>query len=205
MKSAGLSGPVRTLSGVGVLVFAILLLLYLLSATRGGEHPLTLESEIELCNLLGEDLWVELQYPASDAVARRPEPARNDLVCALELDPVDTDDRWARVARGEDAGQVRTIATVTLVTTGTLRKQSPSASSETYAETFDQELVASGWSGEPLDGPWRWASLYTMSEQVATLVEDDGVVLWTVATGVQPDDLAGFSRSAANRLRNPAQ
>ena len=203
MKSAGLSGPVRTLSGVGVLVFAILLLLYLLSATRGGEHPLTLESELELCSLLGDELWAQLQYPASDAVARKPETARDALVCALELDPVDADDRWARVARGEDAGQVRTIATVTLMTTATLRQHNPSAASDSYTETFDQELVASGWSGEGLDGPWRWGSLYTMREQVATLVEDDGVVLWTVATGVQANDLAGFTRSAAIRLRNP--
>ncbi len=205
MKSAGLSGPVRTLSGVGVLVFAVLLLLYLLSATRGGEHPLALETEVELCSLLGDELWVNLQYPASDAVARIPESASNDLVCALELDPVASDDRWARVARGEDAGQVRTIATVTLVTTGTLRKHNPSASTERYAETFDQELVASGWSGEEMEGPWAWASLYTMGDQAASLVEDSGVVLWTVATGVQADDLAGFSRAAAPRLRSSQQ
>lgn len=206
MNFATISGPARTLAGVGVLAVATLLLLYLLATTRGGEHPLTLRQDVDLCTLLGDEIWVQLQYPATGAVARSPESAGGDsMVCALELDPVDADDRWARVARGEDAGQVRTIATVSLITTATLRSQSPKADSGRYANTFDAELIASGWSGEALDGPWSWASLYTMNDQAATLLEDDGVVVWTVSRGVAPDDLAGFTRAVAVALRRQTQ
>ena len=139
----------------------------------------------------------------SDAVARVPENVHAGMVtCALELEPVKPGDRWARVARGEDADKVRRIATVILSTTATLRQQSPNAKSETYTETFDRELVASGWTSNDIEGPWSWGSVYTLGEdQVATLVEDHGVVLWVTAKDVAPDNMVTFTRSASERIR----
>lgn len=203
MNAAELLRSRNGLVGIGVLAFAVFAVLALLSMTAGGEHPRALDTEVDLCTVLGEDVWSELQYPASGAIVRAPEnsPPR-ELVCALELDPVPHGDRWARLARGDDADQVRRIATVWLNTTATLRRQSPSADSRTYAETFDREMVASGWSAQQVEGPWSWGAVYTMGEQeVAALAEDEGVVLWITASGVSPENLLTFTRSASQRIR----
>jgi hypothetical protein len=191
------------LVGIGVLTFAVIAIISLLGISKGGEHPLALKTDVALCDVLGDEVWIHLQYPASDAVARVPENVHAGMVtCALELEPVKPGDRWARVARGEDADKVRRIATVILSTTATLRQQSPNAKSETYTETFDRELVASGWTGNDIEGPWSWGSVYTLGEdQVATLVEDHGVVLWVTAKDVAPDNMVSFTRSASERIR----
>jgi hypothetical protein len=124
------------------------------------------------------------------------------VACALELDPVPPGDRWARLARGDDADEVRRIATVTLMTTAALRQHNPQASSTRYASTFDKELLASGWADERIEGPWFWGTAYTQGEgQAAALVEDHGVVLWVTAAGVEPDHLVSFARSASQRIR----
>lgn len=186
-----------------MLTFAVLAVVSLLSLTDGGEHPLALETEVDLCTVLGEDVWTELQYPASDAVAREPGNAPpQDLVCALELDPVAPGDRWGRIARGDDADEVRRIATVWLTTTATLRRENPGADSAAYAETFDRELIASGWSAMQVEGPWTWGAVYTLGEdQAAALAEDHGVVLYVTTTGVERDNLAEFARSASQLMR----
>jgi len=203
LKFAELLSSRNGIVGVGVLVFAVLAIVYLLSMTKGGEHPLTLQNDLDLCGLLGDDIWLELNYPASDPVSRVPANADPGmLICALELDPVPPGDRFARVARGDDADQVRTIATVTFNTTATLRASNPAARSDSYAEMFDAEVVASGWEGWQIEGPWSWGWLYSKGEeQTATLVEDDGVVLWTTANGVAPDDLVTFTRAVTRRMR----
>lgn len=190
--------------GVGVLVFAILALFSLLTITDGGEHPLAMETDVALCDILGDEVWAKLEYPASGAVARVPEDTVADMIiCALELEPVAPDDRWARVARGDDADRVRRIASVMLSTTATLRRQGPGMRSDTYTETFDKELVASGWSGSEIEGSWAWGSVYTMSQgQVAALVEDHGVVIWATARDVSPENMASFAQSATDRMRN---
>ncbi len=203
MKISNLLDSRPGVVGVGLLVFAVLALVSLLNQTGGGDHPLALETDVPLCEILGSDVWVELQYPASDAVVRVPEDSRSDAnVCALELEPVAPDDRWARIARGDDAHRVRRIASVMVSTTATLRQRSPDLHSEGYAQTFDQELVASGWSGSRIEGPWTWGAVYTMNEgQVAALVEDHGVVFWATAEGVAPENMVSFTRSASERMR----
>jgi hypothetical protein len=188
--------------GIGVIAFGILALSSLFMMTEGGAHPLALKTDVDLCKLLGDDIWAELAYPASDAVARPPETGEGGAAaCALELDPVPPGDRWARVARGEDADRVRRIATVRLTTTAELRQQSPNADSAAYTETFDRELVASGWSAAEIQGPWTWGSVYTRDEErAASLAEDHGVVLWVTATGVEADNLVAFTRTASERI-----
>lgn len=189
--------------GIGVVAFGLLALSSLFMMTEGGEHPLALKTDVDLCKLLGEDIWAELAYPASDAIVRPPESGvAGGSVCALELDPVPPGDRWGRVARGEDADRVRRIATVRLTTTAELRQQSPNADSAAYAETFDRELVASGWSAAGIEGPWTWGSVYTRDEEnTASLAEDHGVVLWVTAKGVETGNLVAFTRTASERIR----
>lgn len=191
------------LAGIGVLAFAFIAIVSLFAMTGGGDHPLALQSEADLCRLLGDDSWAELGYPAGDPVARVPADARpGAMVCALELDPVPAGDRWARVARGDDADEVRRIATVWLRTTATLRADSAAADSREYAATFDQEMVASGWSAAEVEGPWAWGAVYTMGEdEAAALAEDGGVVLYVTARGVDPDSLVGFTRNVSRRIR----
>lgn len=203
MKSENYSQSKSRFAGIGVLAFAVLAVSSLFVITEGGEHPLALKTDVALCDLLGDDLWHQLEYPASGAVSRPAYGAERDVaVCALELDPVPPGDRWARIARGEDADRVRRIATVTLTTTARLRQQSPQADSKVYAETFDQELVASGWNAREIEGPWSWASVYTRDEEAAaTLTEDRGVVLWVESWGVAPDNLVAFTRTASQRIR----
>lgn len=190
--------------GIGVLTFAVLALVSLLSITDGGDHPLALETDVPLCELLGNEVWVELQYPATDAIARVPEDSQsNSMICALELEPVAPGDRWARIARGDDADKVRRIASVMISTTATLRQQSPNIQSDNYTATFDQELVASGWSASQIEGPWTWGAVYTTSEgKVAALVEDHGVVFWATAKDVSAENMVSFTHSAAEKMRN---
>ncbi len=74
--------------------------------------------------------------------------------------------------------------------------------SDNYTQTFDEELVASGWSATEIDGPWSWASIYRKSEQeAASLAEDNGVVLWVTTRGVEVDNLVAFTRTASERIR----
>lgn len=192
------------LVGIGVLAFAVLAIFSLFAMTHGGEHPLALQSEVDLCRTLGEEVWVELGYPASDPVARVPaDAAPGAIVCALELDPVPAGDRWARIARGDDADELRRIATVRLSTTATLRAESASADSREYARRFDQEMIASGWNATEIEGPWSWGAVYTLGEgEAAALAEDNGVVLYVTASGVDPGSLAGFTRNASRRIRS---
>ncbi len=203
MDSMALASSRNRVVGIGVIAFGLLMLTSLFMMTEGGEHPLALETEVRLCELLGDDIWSELAYPASGAIAREPTNAGADVIaCALELDPVPPEDRWARVARGDDADRIRRIATVTLTTTAGLRQHSPNADSDNYTQTFDEELVASGWSATEIDGPWSWASIYRKSEQeAASLAEDNGVVLWVTTRGVEVDNLVAFTRTASERIR----
>lgn len=202
MSVSALLGSKSGVVGAGVLAFAVLALVSLFAMTKGGEHPLALETEVDLCELLGPEVWNDLGYPATDPVVREPANAQaRELVCALELDPVPPGDRWARVARGDDADKVRRIATVWLNTTATLRASNPSADTSAYCQTFDREMVASGWSATEVEGPWSWGAVYTQGdEQTAALAEDDGVVLYVTATGVDPGNLLAFAQLASERL-----
>ncbi len=200
-----------TWAGIGLAILAVLAIVALLPSSAGSGHPLASETEFDLCGLLGEDIWVELSYPASDPVARVPANAEGGTtVCALELDPVPPGDRFARVARGDDADEIRRIATVRLVTTAHLQATNPEATTGTYVDTFRRELASDGWEADTIQGPWSWGQVYTMAgeqaeegvaDRAATLVEDAGAVLWTTATGVAPDNLVRFTQSATNRIR----
>lgn len=189
--------------GIGLGVLAVLALVTLLTGPGGGSHPLTSETDVDLCALLGQGVWVDLSYPASDPVARVPADAEaGTLVCALELDPVAPGDRFGRVARGEDADEVRRIATVMLVTNGVLQQNAPEGDTGEYVRVFRDEIAADGWEGSEVIGPWSWGAVYTMAEdRVASLVEDHGVMLWITATGVTRDNLERFTRSAARQVR----
>ncbi|HUF19953.1 MAG TPA: hypothetical protein VMP00_04290, partial [Burkholderiales bacterium] len=197
MKLADFKKSRATLAGVGLVIFAVLAIVTLQSDQRGGQHPLALEAESDLCSLLGEGVWVELGYPAGNPVARVPATDNGDAtVCALELDPVPPGDRFARVARGDDAGETRRIATVRLVTNASLQASNPETSTDRYVEAFGRELEADGWSGEETQGPWTWGAMYTAPEdRAAMLIEDHGIVLWTTATGVTPDNLVQFTHT----------
>lgn len=203
MAGQGFFGSKAGLVGIGLLAFGVIAIASLSIMTSGGRHPLALERDVDLCGLMGELTWAQLQYPASDAVARVPENAMQDTAtCALELDPVAPEDRWGRVARGEDANEVRRIATVMLTTTAMMRSQSPDARTDAYARTFGDELVTSGWQGREINGPWTTGTLYRLGEtEVSALIEDEGVMLWITASEVTSENLAAFARTTAEMIR----
>lgn len=203
MKFEALLRCGSAVSGVGICALVAIAVITVSCSRHSGEHPLARESDVDLCALLGEDVWLQLRYPAADPMVRVPQVAGGDsMVCALELDPVPSGDRFARIGRGEDANEVRTIATVTLTTTARLAEEAPQADSAGFAETLDEELRSDGWAGRELEGPWASASVYTLGEdEAATLVEDSGVVLWTRTAGVEPQALVSFTETVVQRIR----
>lgn len=184
------------------MIFAVLALAMLYSETRVDDHPLAARRSVPLCELLGEEVWHQLAYPATETVIRVPSGQTGvDSVCALELDPVAPGDRWGRVARGESADDVVRIASVSVVTQTDLRHQSPNLTTAYYYETFDKELVASGWEPVSVQGPWTSGKAYSLRENdVSMLVEDRGIVIWITARDTDISDLVAFSSVVAERL-----
>ena len=203
MVELTMSRSTLRMAGAGVLIFGLLALAMLYSQTDPGEHPLAAEPTVDLCGKLGADVWDLMAYPALDPVVRVPESAGDgDSMCAYEIDPVDPSDRWARVARGEDADRVQQIAVVSLATTAYLRHRGPSVTAASYFETFNNELRADGWERQVLVGPWSRGNIYSTSgDRTATLFEDEGVVVWIASEGVEAPSLEVFSRAVAARLR----
>ena len=197
-------GRIRPFS-IGVLTFGVIALLSLALILRGGEHPLRQTSNLPVCELLGEEVWTSLSHPASDAIVRIPAGSSIEShTCALELDPVPADDRWARVARGADAGKVRQIARIMVLTQADLWQQSPNISTDEYWETFAKELVASGWTEQLVEGPWKRGGQYLSSYSgTALLLEDDGIVIWITAPEIGSEYLTGFAEAVVLKLRNP--
>ena len=146
---------------------------------------------------------MNLSHPASGAIARIPAGSSIESHnCALELDPVPANDRWARVARGADAGKIRQIASVMVLTEADLRRQSPELSTDKYMDTFAAELTASGWDERLVEGPWKRGGQYSLSYQgLAMLIEDDGIVIWITVRDVGEEYLTSFAEAVALKLR----
>ena len=186
-----------------MVIFALLALAMLYSETEVGEHPLAAETKIDVCGILGEESWYYLAYPAMETVVRVPESSSNtDSICALEIDPVDPSDRWGRVARGDDADRLQQIAVVSVVTTSFLRQQSPNLTTELFFNTFGEEVLAGGAERRELTGPGTRAVYYSSDEgRDMLLFEDQGIVVWLQAEGVEPANFEAFAREVASLLR----
>ena len=195
-------GTVRPVT-LGVLLVGAGLLWFLLSTLRGGGHPLALQAEPVLCELLGESVWETLPFAHDGGIVRVPAAAAGAAnYCGLELDPLTNADRFERIARGDDADRVREIVSIMLVTRAALFRQSPSASTADYAEAWSEELQASGWPGQALEGDWRSGELFTGAEgQQGVLIEDDGIVLWITARELETQRLVAFAGRVTGDLR----
>jgi hypothetical protein len=182
------------LTGIGLLFFAALILASLFWILRTGEHPLAMQRNVPLCQLLGTDVWSPLAGPESEAVARIPEGSSDSLsICALEAGP-----ETARAA----ASAARTLATVTLTTEADLRYRNPGQSMGRYVNTFVAEMKASGWDAVEVQGPWRRTYAYVSSSgETVLLIEDEGVFIWISSLQFPADVLLEFAQAVTARLR----
>lgn len=187
-----------------LLVFGVGVLWFLVIVLRGGGHPLGLEPDLDLCDVLDPAVWSELPTANSEAIIRIPTNAAGaSNYCALELDPVTSGNRFERIARGDDAARVREIASVMVVTRAALYRQNPAGSTKDFTEMWSSELQADGWQRVPLEGPWRYSELFTgKSGKHGILIEDDGIMIWITASGTDPEGLVRFAKSITLDLRN---
>jgi len=195
-------GAIR-LHSLVLLVFGAGVLWFLFTVLRGGEHPLAGVPDLVVCDAIDESIWQTLPYAADGGTIRPPASAGgNTNFCAFELDPVPPGDRFARIARGEDADRVREIATVMILTRAALFRQSPATTTAAYTDAWSGEMKASGWPGQGLDGPCTRGELFTGSQgQQGVLIEDDGVMIWITAPDMDTDRLVGFAVEVAADLR----
>jgi len=196
------NGAIR-LHSLVLLVFGAGVLWFLFTVLRGGEHPLASVPEPLVCEAIDESIWQTLPYAAEGGIIRPPASAGgNTNYCAFELDPVPPGDRFARIARGEDADRVREIATVMVLTRAALFRQSPATTTAAYTDAWSAELEASGWPGQGLEGPWQRGELFTGSQgQQGVLIEDDGIMIWITAPDMDTGRLIGFAGAVAADLR----
>ncbi len=188
---------------IGVLAVGALLLGFLVYILRGGDHPLALQPELALCEVLDESVWAHLPRPSGDVRIRQPTASPDDAsTCAMELEPLRSNNRFERIARGEDADRIRVIASVRVTTRAALWRQGPTMPMREYAQMWSDELAASGGSPSPLQGPWSSGQIFTGTQgQQGVLIEDDGIMIWIQGPEVEQDRLSGFAVAVAQNLR----
>jgi len=188
-----------------LLLFGAGALWFMFSTLRGGAHPLGLEPDPALCEILDTSVWATLPWSEAGGVIRIPTASANSRnQCALELDPVPAGDRFARIERSEDADRVREIATVMVITRAALYRQNPKLTTSDFADGWSAELHADGWQGEMTAGPWQRGELFIGRDgRQGLLIEDDGIMIWITASELTKDNLLLFAGDLATNLRRP--
>lgn len=180
---------------LGVGLAALLLILLGMPLWQGWRaHPLASAVAVDVCALLQGGATRELlEAPiklSSSMPGDAPSP-QSDPACHLDL-------------AADDAHATRFV-TASLITEAGLARQGGRQRSERFVETWLAEAAASGASVRELSGPWRrgaWMDAPGRSPAVAQLLlDDDGVVWWFRAGGVEPGRLAAFASAAANSAR----
>ena len=68
----------------------------MMTVLRGGEHPLGMEPNLVLCDVLDTSVWASLPDAGNGGIVRVPTAAAGAVnQCALELDPVPAGHRHA--------------------------------------------------------------------------------------------------------------
>jgi len=191
------------LHSIVLLIFGTGVLWFMMTVLRGGEHPLGMEPDLVLCDVLDASVWASLPDAGNGGVVRVPTAAAGAVnQCALELDPVPAGHRFERIERGEDADRVREIATVMVLTRAALFRQSPAVTTIEYTNVWSDELHADGWPGEALAGPWKRGELFTgRSGRQGVLIEDDGIMIWITVRELATESVVTFAETVAANLR----
>jgi hypothetical protein len=191
------------LHSIVLLIFATGVLWFMMTVLRGGEHPLGMEPNLVLCDVLDTSVWASLPDAGNGGIVRVPTAAAGAVnQCALELDPVPAGHRLERIERGEDADRVREIATVMVITRAALFRQSPAVTTTGYTNAWSDELHADGWPGEALTGPWKRGELFTgRNGRQGVLIEDDGIMIWITVRELATESVVAFAEAVTADLR----
>lgn len=185
-------GEVR-LTGVGLLVFTVLIILVLFRFLGPDEHPLALQRNVNLCEALGPDVWNVLEVPYG-AASPKPSPGNPENLSICELIPV---------GRPAGPGAPEPLARVMLTTEADLRYQNLGQSLGRYMNDFVAEMKASGWETLEVKGPWRRTHAFAgPTGETVLLLEDEGVVLWISSFEFALDRLLMLAEAVTGRLRS---
>lgn len=189
------AGAVR-LTGVGLLVFTVLVVVLLFRVLGPDEHPLALQRGVDLCEALGAGVWGTLGPAAGQGTAQP--PAANPegrSICELA---------HSAGTGTRPAGQP--LARVMLTTEADLRYQNLGQSLGRYLTGFVAEMKASGWEPLEVQGPWRRTHAFAgLGGETVLLIEDEGVFLWISSTEFPLDGLLVFAEAVTERLRTGAR
>jgi hypothetical protein len=181
------------LTGVGLLVFTVLIFVLLFRVLGPDEHPLALQRDVPLCEALGAEVWQALGAAAS---AGLPGPATGnpDGRSICELHPVP----------GGGAPSARLpLVRVMLTTEADLRYHNLAQSLGRHMNTFVEEMKASGWEALEVQGPWRRTHAFTgPGSETVLLIEDQGVFLWISSTDAPLERLLTFAQAVTEQLRS---
>jgi anti-sigma factor RsiW len=182
------SGGMVRLTGVGLLVFTVLIFVLLFRVLGPDEHPLALQRDVLLCEALGAEVWQALGAAASAGLPGLA-TGNPDGRSVCELHPV------------PPAGQP--LARVMLTTEADLRYRNLGQSLGRHINTFVAELKASGWEVLEVQGPWRRTHAFTgPGSETVLLIEDQGVFLWISSTDVPLERLLTFAQAVTEQLRS---
>lgn len=181
-------------AGVGILAVGVLLLVFALQSVRGGSHPLAAVADFDLCARLGPQPAAALPALRATPTAKIPGMgATHSATCY-----------WP-IAEARGGAPARHLWLV-LTTQATSRLDGNHGGTARFVELFLEETRATGVDVTEAQGPWkRGATIGSRGgDELQLLAEDDGVVLWLSARGVERADLVVFAAAAATRLRGKA-
>lgn len=181
------------ISGIGLLVFALLVIASLYLILRPGAHPVALERNVPLCEVLGSQAWTAL-VPADIAATAKREVVENPSVCIVE--------RQGPATTAASA-EPHILARLMLTTEADIRHGNPGQSFGRYINTFVEEMTASGWTPVAVDGPWRRTYAFTgLSGETVLLIDDEGVFLWISSKQFPAERLAAYANTITGLLRS---
>lgn len=183
---------VGAVAGIGLLSVCVPLLVVGLRFSRGGAHPLTPSDGFDLCAWLGAKLWDGV--PGAHGVLQTATAgltSGNAATCYLPLE--------APQEPGAQPPHVRAI----VLSHRMLATNGARVSTAKYVATFLAETKADGSRVPALTGPWRSGALILRDadRDVQLRADDDGVVLWLGARGVEAPVLAQVATAMARQLR----
>lgn len=186
------SGRVRPV-GLGVILFALLILVVPLRMFNSGGHPLGGVEQVDLCVLLERDALRAL--PGSVLALQREIPG------FAERAPGSC---FVRLTVPEGSSESPEVS-VTLMNRRYLSQGSIRFKTEKYVGTFLEEERASGNIVEVVPGPWRSGATIRRrgtADTLDLLIEDGGVVLWIRTRGLMPSQLVAFASASVRALRD---
>lgn len=177
--------------GIAIVTVGALLLYFGLKFVRGGEHPLAASVGYDLCARLGPQPAADLPDLAATPGARIP-----------DLETLRASTCYWPIAEASRDAAARNISVI-MMTHATLRAEGNHRGTAKYFETFVDETRASGAEVAEVKGPWKAAATIRNrgAKDLQLLAEDDGIVLWLIARGIERDALIAFASATAMRLR----